>query len=420
LKNLAERRLGKSVKNAVISVPASFGELERKAIKKAAAMSELKVIHLLNEPTAAALWYFRGQESDSIVVVVHLGGGTFDVSVVWFRLKQFEVLGSDGNSTFGGNDFDYRIVDHLHRLFQKQTGKDARGDLKAEWKLKEASERAKRHLSTSNETKIEIDDLFDGESLSVILTRSLFESLISDLLEGIMDVLRRVLLLCGQADTRTIDHVLFSGGSTRIPKLQRMMGDLFYSNYTQLSIIADDSIALIAATEGAYLSGDRLAEAQIHTNENSAALQIEGMFPGCWAQGVSRSGLKFLLHPWLPLPWTSVANHTWTAYPGCSVVNFGVYRGWYDEPYGNLYLGRVSLDELRTDGEGAQVRVGVHFNENNEINVTAEDLRTGRKSWAIFKVYSEWKYCRCPTREKACPSELNAGPEDCIERSRRE
>jgi heat shock protein 5 len=395
LKRVAERRLGKMVRNAVISVPASFDAAQRKAIKRAAEASESRVIHLLNEPTAAALWYFGSQVkiegSDILALVVHFGGGTFDVSVVWFRSKHFEVLGSDGNSTLGGNDIDDLIVEHFLEIFRARTGKDAGGDLKARAKLRIASEEAKRRLSTVSETMIEIEDLFEGESFSFLFTRYRLEWLISDILKLIGETVKNVLGLC-RVVSRDIDQILFCGGSTRIPKVQQVVCGLFDANYTRSSVISDDLIALIAAIDGASLMGDRSVERLIHTNEGSVALQIGEVRSPDWPVFFRDPAFEELLRPWVRLPTKSIANHFWPTFPGQDALHFGLDHGHCPRREENERIGVVSITGL---SKGVGVLISVHFNENNEAKVTLKEVQSGRKSSQVFKVYSKQQKRQC-------------------------
>jgi molecular chaperone DnaK (HSP70) len=406
MKKVAERRLGTIVTNAVISLPPSFDEEQRRAIKRAGERSGLKVIHLLNEPTAAALWYFGSElnreDSDILSIVVHFGGGTLDVSVVWFLSKHFEVLASDGNSGVGGDDIDCRIVEHLLGLFRVGTGKDAGSDLKARAKLRVASEEAKRILSTENKTKIEIENLFDGESLSVILTRSCFESLISDILNEIVQTVKMALHRCS-AVAADIDQILFCGGSTRIPKVQRVVWSLFNPKYTRSSMIADDSIALIAATDGATLMDDSIAQSLLHTNENSIALQVGMIWSPERSFFVPYLDFQELLHPWVPVPAKSTVNYLWPTLAYQQVLYFGLDRGQCRAETENERVRIVNFTGLPGD-ENGQVRIGVRLNENNEVNVTMKELRSGRKDWRAFKLYSRWKNMECEREVLACPT----------------
>jgi heat shock protein 5 len=345
-------------------------------------------------------------------VVGHLGAGTFDVSVIWFRSNQFEVLGTGGDSTFGGNDLDNRIVEHLFHIFEVRTGKCARFDFISRCKLREASEGAKRLLSTSNEANIEIDDLFEGESFSTVLTRSCFEHLISEELDRIVDTVKTVLERC-EADAEDIDEILYCGGSTRIPKLQELIYDLFNPVYTNSCLVNDDSPALIAATEGAFLMGDQSASKLIHTNENSVGLQIEVLYSDF---------SQFLLVPWSPLPVKGTTRHLWETEPGCRAVEFQLFSGHCPDSDDVPFLGTISFTELPENRKG-QLRVSVRLNEWNEANVTVKELGSGRKQWAVFKVYSTWKHCRCALDDVCCLCGRSRFPPPweppCRERGRR-
>jgi heat shock protein 5 len=410
LKKLGEKRLGERVENAVISVPVSFNESQRNAITDAAGLSGLKVLHLLSESTAAALWAFGERYDDILCVVFHLGSGTFDVSVVWLRWRQYEVIGSDGNCGIGGQDIDDRAVDYLLSVFKNRTGKDASIDIEAVSRLRIASEEAKRRLCEMNETDIEISEFFDGESLRERLTRNCFEDLISDLLSDMVDTTRRVVSSCVR-DPRDLEHIVFCGGSTRIPKLRRLICDIFDAELTPSFDVSDESIALMAATEGASLMSDPSAARFVHTSKYSVTLQM------AYPREEYDETIE-LLRRVGRLPASGSRVFEWETL-GENIQRFGLFEGECQFAGNNRLVGEVDVKGLVEDADGfTRVNASVVLNENNQVNFTIEQEQTGVRNSGIFKVFSQWRHCE--DADSYCQHGMRFRSDGCEECSRRE
>ena len=227
MREIAEAYLGKKVTHAVVTVPAYFNDAQRQATKDAGTISGLNVMRIINEPTAAAIAYgLDKKEGEKNILVFDLGGGTFDVSLLTIDNGVFEVIATNGDTHLGGEDFDQRVMEHFIKLFKKKTGKDVRKDNRAVQKLRREVEKAKRTLSSQHQTKIEIESFFDNEDFSETLTRAKFEELNMDLFRSTMKPVQKVL---EDADLKKTDiaEVVLVGGSTRIPKVQQLVKDLF-------------------------------------------------------------------------------------------------------------------------------------------------------------------------------------------------
>lgn len=266
LKATAEAYLGHPVKSAVITVPAYFNDAQRSATRDAGTIAGLNVVRILNEPTAAAIAYGldKSQNSEKIVLVYDLGGGTFDVSLLSIEDNVFEVLATAGDTHLGGEDFDHRVIDYLLRTYKNKTGRDMGGNEKATSKLKREVERAKRTLSSQMNAKIEIEG-FDGDrDFSETLTRAKFEELNMDLFRKTMKPVEQVLRDAkvkkeNVNDVRVLlSLILFSltelqivlvGGSTRIPKIQELVRN-YFGKEPQKGINPDEAVAYGAAIQG--------------------------------------------------------------------------------------------------------------------------------------------------------------------------
>lgn len=256
MKDIAENYLGRDVKHAVITVPAYFNDSQRQATKDAGAISGLDVLRIINEPTAAAIAYGLDQKSgEKNILVFDLGGGTFDVSLLTIDNGIFEVIATSGDTHLGGEDFDQRLTEHFVKVFKKKTGKDLSSDSRSLQKLKGEVEKAKRDLSSVHQTKIDIENLFEGEDFSETITRARFEELCSDLFKKTIKPIDTVLT---DADLKKsdIDEIVLVGGSTRIPKVQQLIKDFFNGKEPNRSINPDEAVAYGAAVQGGILGGE--------------------------------------------------------------------------------------------------------------------------------------------------------------------
>jgi L1 cell adhesion molecule like protein len=258
MKKTAESYLGYSVSKAVITVPAYFNDAQRNATKDAARICGLEVLRIINEPTAAALAYGLDKKCDTEknVLIFDLGGGTFDVSLLTLDDGLFEVKSTAGDTHLGGEDFDTRMVSHFIDEFKRKEKVDIKSNQRAIRRLRTACEKAKRTLSSSSSASIEIDALFDGKDFYTTITRARFEELCSDLFRGCLDPVEKV-LRDAKMDKNSVHEVVLVGGSTRIPKIQKLLSDFFNGKELCKSINQDEAVAYGAAVQAAILTGDK-------------------------------------------------------------------------------------------------------------------------------------------------------------------
>lgn len=257
MKETAEAYLGTTVSNAVITVPAYFNDSQRQATKDAGTISGLNVLRIINEPTAAAIAYGldKKTEGEKNVLIFDLGGGTFDVSLLTIEEGIFEVKATAGDTHLGGEDFDNRLVNHFTQEFKRKHKKDLSSNARALRRLRTACERAKRTLSSAAQTSIEIDSLFEGIDFYTNITRARFEELCGDLFRGTLDPVEKV-LRDAKIDKSSVNEIVLVGGSTRIPKVQKLVSDFFNGKEPNKSINPDEAVAYGAAVQAAILSGD--------------------------------------------------------------------------------------------------------------------------------------------------------------------
>ena len=260
MKETAEAYLGQKCNDAVITVPAYFNDSQRQATKDAGKIAGLNVLRIINEPTAAAIAYGldkRDQRSgERNVLIFDLGGGTFDVSVLSIDDGVFEVLSTAGDTHLGGEDFDNRMVDHFVQDFKRKHKKDLTGQKRALRRLRTACERAKRTLSASAQANIEIDSLYEGIDYYTSITRARFEELCADLFRGTLEPVDKA-LKDAKLDKSKIHDIVLVGGSTRIPKIQKLLQDYFNGRELCKNINPDEAVAYGAAVQGAVLKGDK-------------------------------------------------------------------------------------------------------------------------------------------------------------------
>merc|ERR1712007_216466 len=257
MKQVAEAYLGKDVKDAVVTVPAYFNDSQRQATKDAGAIAGLNILRIINEPTAAAIAYGldKKDQGERNVLIFDLGGGTFDVSVLTIDDGIFEVKATAGDTHLGGEDFDNRLVNHFIQEFKRKHKKDLTQNKRSVRRLRTACERAKRTLSASAQAAIEIDSLFEGIDFYTSITRARFEELCADLFRGTLEPVEKA-LRDAKMDKSSIDEVVLVGGSTRIPKVQKLLTDFFNGKELNKSINPDEAVAYGAAVQAAILTGD--------------------------------------------------------------------------------------------------------------------------------------------------------------------
>ncbi|GFR86053.1 heat shock cognate 70 kDa protein [Elysia marginata] len=263
MKETAEAYIGKTVTNAVVTVPAYFNDSQRQATKDAGTIAGLNVLRIINEPTAAAIAYGLDKKvgGERHVLIFDLGGGTFDVSLLTIEDGIFEVKSTHGDTHLGGEDFDNRMVNHFIGEFKRKHKKDIVDNKRAVRRLRTACERAKRTLSSSSQANIEIDSLYEGIDYYTSITRARFEELCSDLFRSTLEPVEKA-LRDGKTDKGKVHEIVLVGGSTRIPRIQKLLQDHFNGKELNKSINPDEAVAYGAAVQAAILHGDKSEEVQ--------------------------------------------------------------------------------------------------------------------------------------------------------------
>merc|ERR1711923_433708 len=260
MKETAESYLGHEVKDAVVAVPAYFNDSQRQATKDAGVIAGLNILRIINEPTAAAIAYGldkkKSSNKESNVLIFDLGGGTFDVSILSIEGGIFEVKSTAGDTHLGGEDFDNRMVDHFVKEFQRKHKKDISGNKRALRRLRTACERAKRTLSASAQANLEIDSLYEGVDFYTSITRARFDELCADLFRGTLEPVEEA-LRDAKLDKSAVHDIVLVGGSTRIPKVMKLLSDFFNGKKLNRSINPDEAVAYGAAIQGAILTGEQ-------------------------------------------------------------------------------------------------------------------------------------------------------------------
>ncbi len=369
LKSDAESYLGETVTEAVITVPAYFTDAQRQATKDAGKIAGLEVKRIINEPTAASLSYGLDKtDKQHKIMVFDLGGGTFDVSVLDIGDGVFEVLATNGNNHLGGDDFDKVVMDHLADTFKSEHGIDLRQDKMALQRLKEAAEKAKKELSSTQTTNINLPFITataDGPlHLNIDLTRAKFEQLTKSLVEQSMEPTRKALKDAG-LDPKDIEQVILVGGSTRIPAVQEAVKK-FIGKEPHKGINPDECVALGAAIQGGVLSGDVKVVLLLDVTPLSLGIETLG---GVFTKLIERNTT-------IPTKKSQVFS---TAADNQTAVDIHVLQGERQMANDNTTLGRFQLDGIPPARRGVpQVEVTFDIDANGIVNVSAKDLGTGK------------------------------------------